>query len=380
MTQNHFDAIVVGVGTMGSATASFLASRGFKVLGLEQYKIVHDNGSHAGQSRIIRKAYFEHPDYVPLLHRSYENWKALEGSENMKIYHETGIVYFGKHNSVTINGLRTSADLYNIPINSVAATQYPQFKIPLDFESLFEPEAGFLSPELAIATYVRQAAALGAEIRTDEKVLDWKQVGSRLEVKTNSNHYTCDKLIFTAGSWTKKLLPDLTTNLQVTRQVLAWLQPTDIDSFRSPNFPCWFIEDDRGIFYGFPYQDETPQSPYQGLKVALHKKGFITDPDNVKRDVTDADLDDIRYVTSKYIPDAGVDITTTRTCLYTYSPDENFIIDHLPGFEGKVTIACGFSGHGFKFASVVGEILADLSMKGKTELPIEFLQLKRFKA
>lgn len=378
MSGKHFDVIVVGVGSMGAAACWFLSKRGFNVLGLEQFTIPHDNGSHGGQTRIIRKAYFEHPDYVPLLQHSYENWRALEKASNTEIYHRTGIVYFGKHNGATISGLSSSAQTYGIPINAVLPSSFPQFNIPSDFECVVEPDAGFIPPELALATFTEQAKKSGATIIENETVIHWASTGSGVEVRTRDDHYTGDNIIFTAGSWTEKLLRALPVELVVTRQILAWFKPHKPKDFNAPDFPCWFIEDDHGIFYGFPYQEKSAYSNIEGLKVALHKKGEITDPNKVNRNVERSELTDLLNMVREYIPGVGEQVVATKTCLYTYSQDENFIIDHLPGYDEKVTIACGFSGHGFKFASVVGEILADLSTKGKTDLPIEFLRLKRF--
>lgn len=379
---NHYDVIVIGVGSMGSSACCFLAERGMKVLGLEQFDIVHEKGSHAGQSRIIRKAYFEHPDYVPLLERSYDKWKKLEQQTASEIYHRTGIVYFGPPEHQTMTGVKKSSSLYDIPVDTLSKEEslkrFPAFQIPTDFEVLYERDAGFVTPERAILLYAEQAKKYGAAIHTHEKVKEWKQEGGKIRVVTDKDEYTADKLVITCGSWTSKVIPDLKTELKVTRQTLAWVNPENKEKFLLGNFPCWFVEDpDRGMFYGFPILPEKSGGPV-GLKLASHRPGERVDPDQENRKSTDEEREDIRYILSKYIPEAGTDITETKTCLYTYSKDENFIIDHLPGYNNKVVIACGFSGHGFKFVSVVGEILADLAMKGKTELPAAFLSLNRF--
>ncbi|HWC53058.1 MAG TPA: N-methyl-L-tryptophan oxidase [Chitinophagaceae bacterium] len=379
---NHFDVIVIGVGSMGSSACCFLAECGMKVLGLEQFDIVHEQGSHAGQSRIIRKAYFEHPDYVPLLERSYHNWKKLEQQTTDEVYHRTGIVYFGPPEHQTMAGVRKSSSLYDIPVDSLSKEEsfnrFPAFQIPADFEILFEHDAGLVTPERAILLYAEQARKYGAAIHTHEKVSAWKEEGAKISVVTDKNDYTADKLVITAGSWTSKMIPDLKTELKVTRQTLAWVNPGDTEKFSLGNFPCWFIEDpDRGMFYGFPILPERFGGPV-GLKLASHRPGEMVDPDRINRRSNDEEEANIRYVLSKYLPEAGNDIISIKTCLYTYSKDENFIIDHLPGYNKKIVVACGFSGHGFKFVSVVGEILADLAMKGKTELPVAFLSLSRF--
>jgi sarcosine oxidase len=380
---NHFDYIVIGCGSMGMATCSFLAERGCQVLGIDQFSVPHESGSHAGQSRIIRKAYFEHPDYVPLLERAYQNWRAIERVSDSTLYYETGIVYFGKPEHPTMMGVKNSANRFRIPLEKVSPAdtrkKFNAFEIPSNFETLFEPKAGFIKPEHSIRVYRDHALKNRAFIHENENVVTWKKVGKEISVVTDKAAYTCLKLIITAGAWTSNVLPQLRSELHVTRQVLGWFDPKDPDLFALTNFPCWFIEDpDHGMFYGFPLLPfETFGGPI-GLKLASHRTGLSSDPDHVDRNVKQSEIDDLKYVLSKYLPVAGNETITTKTCLYTYSPDENFIIDHLPGYDKQITIACGFSGHGFKFVPVIGEILADLAIHGKTNLPIEFLSLKRF--
>jgi sarcosine oxidase len=383
MSSSHYDVIVIGVGSMGASACYFLAAGGHRVLGLEQFDAPHEQGSHAGQSRIIRKAYFEHPDYVPLLERSYDNWQSFEKQTGSDIYYPTGIVYMGDPDHPTIKGIRKSATLYNVPVQPLTrketSLKFPAFSIPTDFEILFEPGAGFVTPERAVLLYKEQAILHGATIRAHTKVDSWKQEGGKIKVSTSQEVFSCDKLIITAGGWTSRVIPEFKSALKVTRQTLAWINPGNPESFSLGNFPCWFIEDpERGMFYGFPVLPFENFGGPIGLKLACHRPGKEVDPDNVERVSTPAEEDDIRYVLAKYLPEAGNEIITLKTCLYTYTRDENFIIDHLPGYDKRVTVACGFSGHGFKFVSVVGEILADLAMKGKTELPIGFLRLSRF--
>lgn len=380
---NHFEYIVIGCGSMGIATCSYLAARGCRVLGLDQFNVPHDAGSHAGQSRIIRKAYFEHPDYVPLLERAYQNWEMIERETASKLYYETGIVYFGKPDHATMVGVKKSADQFHIPLQKLSSAEsrkhFGVFEIPDDFETLREPQAGFITPENAIRVYRGHALEHGASIHENENVVSWKKIASQISIVTNKAEYTCTKLIITAGAWTSKILPQLKSELHVTRQVLGWFDPKDPEAFALHNFPCWFIEDpDRGMFYGFPVLPFEKFGGPIGLKLASHRPGLLSDPDHVDRNVRQSEIDDLKYVLKKYLPVAGMETITTKTCLYTYSPDENFIIDQLPGYDKQVTIACGFSGHGFKFVPVIGEILADLAIHGKTNLPIEFLSLKRF--
>ncbi len=381
---SHYDAIVLGVGSMGSSTCWFLANRGFKVLGIEQFDISHDKGSHAGQSRIIRKSYFEHPDYVPLLERAYANWKNIEDQTASKIFTRTGVLYFGKKGNELTKGVTTSSVKYSLPLDhpthQQAQTQFPAFKIPTDYEVIFEPDAGFVTPERAILVYTEEAIKKGAVIHTKETVQEWKQEGSGIKVISDQGAYTCDKLIITAGGWAPKMIPGLKSELTVTKQMIMWVNPKDWKPFSLGNFPCWILEDpERGSYYGFPILPTNQFGGPLGLKLAHHIPGEIMNADNVNRDITPGTEEDLMYCLNKYIPDAVGSILSVKSCLYTYSKDQNFIIDHLPGYDKKVTIATGFSGHGFKFVSVVGEILADLAMKGKTDLPIGFLGMSRLK-
>jgi len=381
---NSFDVIVIGVGSMGSATSYYLAKRGYKVLGLEQFDIPHEFGSHAGQSRIIRKAYFEHPGYVPLLERAYENWEALEWETGKQVYYKTGLLYAGNPNNEMIKGVERSAGLYNIDLDQMniaaAVDQFPQFKFPDDFEILFEPEAGFITPEKAIRLYASQAKKNGAAIHSNEKVIDWKKDKNIILLKTDKQTYQCDKLIITAGAWAGKMIPGLADRIKVTRQFVAWIKTKNDDQFELNKFPCWMISDDEkhGCYYGFPLLDTEKFGEPSGLKLAHHFPNEVTDPDKVDRLTTEKDIQNLNYCLNKYLPGVFDSILHTKICLYANSPDENFIIDKLPGYEENVSIACGFSGHGFKFASVVGEILADLAIEGRSDLPIEFLNANRF--
>jgi len=379
-----FDVIVIGVGSMGSATCYYLSRRGYKVLGLEQFDISHELGSHAGQSRIIRKAYFEHPDYVPLLERAYENWKTLEKETGERVYFKTGLLYAGNSDNEIIKGLKQSAALYDVELEQLkvdeAANRVPQFKFPNNYEILFEPEAGFITPEKAIRLYASEAKKNGAIIHSNEKVIEWNKNGSSIIVKTDKDTYHCKKLAITAGAWAGKMIPGFADQIKVTRQVVAWIKTKNEDQFELNKFPCWMIGDDdkHGCFYGFPLLDTKKFGEPAGLKLAHHFPYQITDPDNVNRQTTEDDLENVKYCLNKYLSGVFDSFLSTKICLYANSPDENFIIDKLPGFEENVSIACGFSGHGFKFASVVGEILADLAIEGKTNLPIQFLSAKRF--
>ncbi|WP_044233623.1 N-methyl-L-tryptophan oxidase [Haliscomenobacter hydrossis] len=384
-TDDFFDVIVLGVGSMGASACFHLANRGLKVLGIEQFDIPHDQGSHAGQSRIIRKAYFEHPDYVPLLERAYQNWHDLEALTGTQIYHETGLLYCGPPENDMMQGVKLSAKTYAVPLNMLSQeqhqAQFPQIAIPAHYEGLLEPAAGFIPPERAILLYTNQAIRQGAVIQTQEKVLSWhKHPGGDITVISEKGRYRAAKLVITAGPWAGHFMPQLAPKLQVTRQVLAWVIPKNPQRFELGQLPCWMIVDEvnPGILYGFPIMPVGQFNGPIGFKAGYHVPGQTTDPNQVNRGVSSAEAQMIIEALQRFFPEGYRSTHVLKTCLYTYTPDENFIIDFLPEFDQKVAIAAGFSGHGFKFASVVGEILADLTIDGKTALPIGFLNADRY--
>ncbi len=380
MLNNRYDSIVAGAGSMGAAACYELAQRGQRVLGIEQFSIPHEKGSHGGQSRIIRKAYFEHPDYVPLLQRAYEKWEMLESASGEKVYFETGLLYLGPANHPVMKGVRESARLHDIELNTVFPENFPQFNTGEKDELLMEPRAGFLLPGKAISLLAAQALQKDAVIHTGEQMLEWKKKNDCITVTTDKGVYECGKLIITAGAWTGKLLQELQVPLKVTRQVLMWVKPEKPGQFLPAHFPCWLIasENRAGAYYGFPYLSGKAFGEPAGLKLALHFPFEETDADNVNREVSKAETDELINGLKNYFPAAAAEVVAAKTCLYTNSPDEDFIIDFLPGYDNDVAFACGFSGHGFKFASVVGEILADMVTTGKTNLPVDFLSLRRF--
>lgn len=381
MSDNNYDVLVIGAGSMGVAACYQLAARGIKVLGLEQFdSIPHDKGSHAGQSRIIRKAYFEHPDYVPLLQRAYHNWQQLEEKTGEQVYFNTGLVYHGPSHHPVMKGVQEAALIHSLQLDK-PGKKYPQFNLPAGFESIFEPDAGFLRPEKVITLYKDEAITKGAVIHTNEPVLEWKKENGHIKVVSSKNTYYTKKLIITAGAWAGKMIPQLNNPLKITRQLIVWVKPGNEKEFWPENFPCWLIADDKreGALYGFPYLQKEKFGDPEGMKFAWHHAADETDPDTVNRNITMDETNELISWVEEYIPAVGdAELVAAKTCLYANSADENFIIDHLPGYDQDVTIACGFSGHGFKFVSVVGEILADLAISGKTDLPVGFLSLKRF--
>ena len=381
--ENTYDVIVLGVGSMGASTCYHLAIRGYKVLGLEQFDITHELGSHAGQSRIIRKAYGEASDYVPLLERAYQNWKTLEEETGYQVYYDTGLVYFGSKEDAFLNTVKKSSKAYNITVNELSeeacSAKYPQFKLPSEFQRLEEPDAGLLTPERSILLMVQQALFNGAVVKTKEKVLGWNHQNSVVTVTTNKGTYLANKLVITSGAWTSKLISNLEIPLKITRQALAWVQPKKWDDFTLGKFPCWLLEHGDYDFYGFPILPVGSFGGPLGLKLALHyPNGEVTDPDQVNRNTKESDENVLIQFLNEFMPDGYKSTLEMKTCLYTISPDQNFILDFVSGHDKNVVMAAGFSGHGFKFASVIGEIMADLAIHGKTALPIEFLSTRRF--
>lgn len=373
-----YDVIVVGLGAMGSAAAFHLARRGQRVLGLEQFEIPNTLGSSHGQSRMIRLAYYEHSDYVPLLRRAYELWDELGALAGQKLLHRTGGIYMGPPTGHVVSGATRAAQHHGLAHEFLdrhaLKSRFPIFDLPDDFAGVWEPEAGFLSPEKCILAHVDLALRHDADLRAHEAVLDWSSSSAGVTVRTAESTYHAGRLVFCSGAWTAKLLGDLSVRLQVTRQVLGWVWPKSrADRFQLGRFPVWGIEQpDGSLAYGFPILPDFP-----GLKIARHAPGIPADPDLVSRTITPVDQKEVQSILCRYLPEAAGPVLALRTCLYTNSPDSHFLLDRLPG-HGNVYLAAGFSGHGFKFSSVMGLALADLAVRNCTDLPIGFLSLGRF--
>jgi len=372
----NYDVIVLGVGGMGSAAAFHLARRGAKVLGLEQFSLGHVQGSSHGESRIIRQAYFEHPDYVPLLLRTYELWHDLERVTGQTLLLPTGLVLSGPPNGETIQGAQLAAARHRLRFEELtptaASSRWPAFHFPPDHAVAFEPAAGTLFVEACVQAHIDQARQHGAELRANETVRDWTSDGRSVVVRTDSGEYHARSLVVTAGAWASRCVADLGVPLNVVRKFLAWF-PIRNGEFRAEaGVPTYFFEFPDGTFYGFPSLDGTT------IKLAEHSGGEpVADPLRVDRACHSSDVERLRPFLLAQLP--GIDPEPVRhsVCLYTLSPDHHFIVDRHPQWS-NVAVACGFSGHGFKFAPVMGEVLADLAQQGSTTLPIGFLRLSRF--
>lgn len=378
---SSYRVIVVGLGAMGASALYHLSQRGVQALGIEQFSIGHSQGSSGGDTRIIRRAYFEHPDYVPLLDRAYALWDKLGAETDVPVLHRTGLAYFGAPGSTVLEGTARAARQYGLDVEALpldeARRRFPPFVVPDHFEALYEPDAGFVRSERAIQLFIQQALAAGADVRACEPVVRWQVDGDGVRVETVRETYRADKVIFAAGAWTGKILGDIGVDLRVCRQVLGWVQPRHPQAFGLGTFPSWIIDDpSRGIYYGFPLLPATFAATL-GLKVARHVPGPPVHPDHLDRAPTRADERDYRPALRTYLPDADGPTLATRVCMYTMTPDEHFVVDLMPQ-QPRVVIGAGFSGHGFKFASAIGEALADLAVEEKTPLPVEFLGLNRF--
>lgn len=387
--KNTYDAIVIGVGSMGAAATYYLAKQGAKVLGLEQFDLVHPNGGHMGQSRLIRKAYAEHPDYVPLLERAYQNWVTIEQLTGEKLFNRSGLAYFGEPHCHYVKDVKVAAGQYDIPIEEYTQAEvkarFPWFKLSENQQAIWEPNAGYVTPERTILTFANAAREQGATIQTNETVFNWQLKDNRVKVSTSGGTYFAEKLVITAGAYTTKILPQLVDKIQVTHQLLAWVQPDkNIDL---TNFPCWVVDlpDVPGIYYGFaqltPEWLSAKANQTPGLKIGHHTPGKLVLPKDLPLsedvELIAKEKENLKAFVAQYLPGLQSEFLEVKHCLYANSPDEHFIIDHLPDYDKKVTVATGFSGHGFKFVPAVGEVLAELALEGKTDLPIEFLSLQR---
>lgn len=368
-----WDCIVLGVGGMGSAAAAHLARRGVRVLGLEQHPLVHDWGSSHGETRIIRKAYFEHPDYVPLLQRAYENWRSLEAEQGRRLFEPTGLFLCGPESGEAVGGTLLAAKQHSLPLESLspaeARRRFEGFRFPEESRIVFERDAGFLHVEACVRAHCDSAQQHGATLRSGETVCRWTSDGRTVRVFTDREIYEAASLIITAGPWASRLLREIRVPLVVLRKVLLWFESRPA-AYRFT--PCFLYEEPEGEFYGFPSLDGT------SIKVAEHTGGdTVDDPALVDRLLHPADVERVRtFVTSRLSGVSGT-VLKHRVCLYTKTPDSHFLIDRHPEFR-NVAVGAGFSGHGFKFASVIGEVLADLALNGETSLPVGFLGLHRF--
>lgn len=369
-----YDVIVLGVGAMGSAACYALAKRGVNVLGIEQFTLGNRFGSSHGKTRLIRKAYFEHPDYVPLCERSFELWDEICDEAGRGLLHRNGLVTFGPNPEAgVLKGVRESARLYGVEIENYAATQakdrFPGITPPEGYHAVFEPGAGYLEVEASVQTMAWLSQNRAAEVNTEETVTSWKVDAGEVEVRTNRGCYRAKRLVVTAGPWSGTILKELGLPLTVRRVPQFWFSFSTPLMAKAP-MPCFAFDLPEGFVYGMPPVGGA------GLKLASHVPAeVISDPMQVNRDITEDDLKKVERVRSQCFHGLKSQPESYDVCLYTLTPDEHFIVDVHPEHP-QVSFAAGFSGHGFKFAPIIGEVLADLALQGKSDEPVGFLKIR----
>ncbi|QWF82240.1 N-methyl-L-tryptophan oxidase [Amycolatopsis sp. CA-230715] len=374
-----YDTIVIGLGGMGSAAAYRLARRGQRVLGIEQYAPVHNRGSSHGGSRITRQAYFEDPAYVPLLLRAHELWDEIEADSGRRIFGRCGGITVGKPDSRPFAGSLRSARQWDLPHEVLDADglreRVPTMRPADDDVALYEPNAGFVVPEASVAAHLQLAKRAGADLRYEEKVVTWTSDPSGVRVGTAQNYYTADQLVLCPGAWAPELLSGLGVPLRVQRRVQYWFAPTgDPAAFLPERHPVFLWQDTGKLLYGFPAHN----GPGEGVKIAFFGEGGDCTPDTIDRRVHAGEVAEIGAHAGARIPALPGRFLRAVTCMYTSTPDEHFVISRHPSAE-RVVVACGFSGHGFKFTPVVGEVLADLVTEGGTAHPISLFDPARFR-
>jgi sarcosine oxidase len=369
----HYDVVVVGVGGMGSAALYHLARRGKRVLGIERFDVPNELGSSHGLTRIIRQAYFEHPSYVPLVQRAYTLWRELEADAGEELLYITGAVEGGP--TIFEGAVRSSLE-HGLQFEEIdgaeVARRFPAFRLPDELPIVYQRDGGFLLPERCIEAHAAGARARGAELRTDERVLEWSATENGVRVRTDRDEVEAERLVLTAGAYSQDVARLPANTVVAQRQVLAWLEPPRPELFERDRFPVFNLALEEGHVYGFP----THGVP--GFKIGWYDhEGVKGDPDSIPRETTPADEVPLRRFAERYFPDGAGRTLDLKACLFELSPDEHFVLDHHPETDYAV-VGAGFSGHGFKFCSVVGEILADLALDGETLHDIEFLRLSRF--
>ncbi|MBI3801087.1 MAG: N-methyl-L-tryptophan oxidase [Deltaproteobacteria bacterium] len=370
----QYDCLVIGTGGVGSATLYHLAARGVRALGIDRFPPGHDRGSSHGDTRIIRLAYFEHPNYVPLLRRAYQLWAELAERCGQQLYHETGLLQIGYPGGEVVPGVLRSAQEHTLEVEELTAREverrFPGFQVHDSMTAVLERCAGYLKVEACVLAYAQEATKLGAELRSDETVLSWRAEGSGVRVTTDKDQYVAARLIVTPGAWAPELLGELRIRFDVRRKSLFWYEASPVYS-TAQGCPIFLHETPAGVFYGYPQID------HFGLKVAEHSGGqAVSDPLAVDRAIDPQDRQRVENFLQEYLPDVSRTLRKHVVCLYTMSPDGHFIVDRHPQYP-QVAFVAGLSGHGFKFACVLGEILADLALDGQTNAPIGFLASTR---
>ncbi len=362
---DHTDVLVLGLGAMGSLTVRELARRGIRVTGIDRGHPPHDLGSSHGRSRIIREAYYEDPLYVPLVQRAYDRWRTLEAEGETPLLRITGGLCLGPPTARLVSGALASATRYGLPYERLDADalrrRYPAHRIPDTCIGILEPNAGILDPEHCIATALRLASRDGATLHLGETVTAWTAHADHVELRTTRRTVRAAQLIVSAGMGVRELIPTLAPRLTVERQVQFWFTPrAEAAAFTPERFPVFLSEVRPGVmWYGFPDVGD-------GVKVAWHHvapetSALAVGDDDVHAPATADEVAAMRAHLGTHLPWADGTLRATTTCHYTNTPDEHFVIDRAPDTD-RVWVASPCSGHGFKFASAIGEVLADLAL------------------
>jgi len=380
-----WDVIVIGAGGVGSATAMHLAKTGARTLGIDQFPPAHARGSSHGQTRIIRQAYFEHPCYVPLLKRAYDLWGELEQHTNQKLFHRTGLVEIGPTDGIVIPGVLRSASTHDLPIERLTPAdireRWPGIHGNDDWEAVIEQNAGFLKVEQCVEAHLEMATHHGCDLVHNCGVHQWSSDLGEVRVVTDHGVEVAAHLVIAGGPWTRSLIPELSTRLKLLRKHLHWFQPESNGFREKDGFPCFFHETANGFFYGFPCFNGT------GVKIARHSGGQPIDAPDLDSsngntlDGNTMDDEDRKLVidyANDHLPGLGSRLVKSAKCYYTSTPDEHFVIDQLPDHD-NVSVVAGLSGHGFKFASVLGEIASNLALGKDIPFDIEPFAIQRFK-
>lgn len=369
------EVVVVGLGAAGSAALSTLARRGVRVLGLDRFRPPHPHGSSHGRSRVIREAYYESPAYVPLIRRAYELWQALERDGGRPLFRQTGGLMLGHEDGLLVGGARRSAESHGLPFEALDAAEirrrFPAFHAPAGTVGILEPRAGFLDPEAAIETSLALAQRAGAEVRCEVQVADWHAEPDGIRIETSQGPILAARVVLTAGAWAPALLHGAALPLTIERQVMYWFAPAQAERFLPGRLPVFIWEWEPGrLFYGIPDHGS-------GFKVAQHHGGEVTTPEAVRRRVLPDEVGAMRQLLRRYLPDADGPPRDAVTCLYTNTPDHHFVLGPHPA-EPRVILGSACSGHGFKFATVLGEVLADLATTGTSAFDLTPFRPGRF--
>ena len=372
-----YDVIVVGLGAMGSATLFHLARSGVKVLGLEQYSPNHPLGSSHGDSRIIRETYFEHPVYVPLVRRAHELWRELEEAVGAPLMSIVGGLMIGPAEGGVVRGALRSAREHALAHEILTAKEihrrFPAYQPAAEIVAVFDPRAGYLDPEACNAAHVQGAISKGAAARFGERVIEWTVTGNDVQVQSDTALYTAGKLVLAAGAWNRLLAPRTELPLTIERQSVFWLEPRALDEYEPDRFPIYAYEYKPGhICYGFP---RLPR----GVKASvMHSGEIVAAPEDVRRGVDDAEVEPLRAALRPVLPElASAPVRERGTCIFTNTPDHDFIIDWHPSHP-NVLISSPCSGHGFKFASAIGELQADILLERPPRFDLAPFRLERF--